>query len=192
MVIPQPTNLRRDLLTATAMVALAACAGAVTVTNHNNVAASYAPEELYVVATGDNELRTVIIGNPFDMPKVAFETAVLATMEGRNFGPRLNLSTDPKQEDARKRHVVLAFDLANRGNASSLCAGSANATKVQPTGAKLTVTGVYCAGNLPLTQATARAGQVTGINSERFRSLMTQLAIALFPTESRKRIGSGE
>ena len=192
MVKPQPTNLRRDLLTATAMVALAACAGAVTVTGHKNVAANYAPEELYVVATGDNELRTVIIGNPFDMPKDAFETAVLATMEGRNFGPRLNLSTDPKQEDVRKRHVVLAFNLANRGNANSLCAGSANATKVQPTGARFTVTGVYCAGNLPLTQATARADPVTGINSEQFRSLMTQLAIALFPAESRNRIGSGE
>ena len=189
---PRLTNPRRGLLTATAVVALAACTVAVTVTGHKNISSNYLPEELYVVATGDNELRTVIIGDPFDMPKVAFETAVLATIEGRNFGPRLNLSTDPKQEDARQRHVVLAFNLANRGNANSLCAGSANATKVQQAGARLTVTGVYCAGDLYLTQAMARADHITGIDSEQFRNLMTQLAIALFPTESRNRIGSGE
>jgi hypothetical protein len=95
-------------LTAAAVVALTACSGGVTVRGHKDVSANFLPIELYVVATGDNELRTIIIGNPFNLPKAEFETAVLASMAGRNFGPRLNLSTNPKQEDARKRRVVIA------------------------------------------------------------------------------------
>ena len=167
-------------------VALAACAGAVTVTGHKNISGSYNPDELYIIATGDNELRTVVIGSPFDLPQAEFETAVLATMAGRNFGPRLNLSTKPKQEDARKRHVLLVFNLAGRGDADELCRGSAEPAPADRTDGTVSVTGVYCAGNLPLTQATARAGQITGADSEQFRALMSQLAIALFPPTKRR------
>ena len=179
------TNPKRSLLTAMAVVTLAACTGAVTVTGHKNISRSYKPTELYIVATGDNQLRTVIIGNPFDLPKAEFDTAVLNTLAGANFGPRLNLSISPKQEDARKRHVVIAFNLASRGDADDMCRGSTTATNVQPISETLTVTGVYCAGTLPLTQATARAGQITGVASEQFRALMTQLALALFPPNNR-------
>ena len=187
-----PTIPTRGLLLTTALVALAACAGAVIVTGDRDIAAGYLPEELYVVATGKNELRTVIIGNPFDMPKSAFDAAVLASMKGRNFGPRLNLSTDPRQEDGRKRKVVIGFDLATRGNLNALCSGSADTTKLQQTAGKLAVTGVYCTGNNRyLIRATARADGVNGIDSEQFRKLMTQLAIALFPADNPKRRPSG-
>ena len=81
---------------AAAAVTLAACAGAVTVSGHKNISGSYRVSELYTVATGNNELRTIIIGGPFNMPKAEFDAAVLKSMEGRNFGQTLNLSTNPK------------------------------------------------------------------------------------------------
>ena len=117
-------RLKPGLITAFATVTLAACAGGVTV-SRENVAHSYLPEELYVVATGGNELRIVIVGDPFDMPKDTFEKVVLASLERQNFGPPLNLSTDPEREDARKRQVVLAFNLTSIKQADSLCAGAA-------------------------------------------------------------------
>lgn len=177
------TPLKSGLVTAITAVTLAACAGGTTV-SRENVAQSYLPEELYVVATGENELRTVIVGEPFDMPKDAFERVVLASLKGQNFGPPLNLSTDPGREDARKRQVVLAFNLTNIEQADVLCAGSANTTNVANTGGRLTVTGVYCAGGHYLTQATARSDGVPGPDSAQFRTLMSQLAIALFPDEN--------
>jgi hypothetical protein len=88
---------RGSLLTAAAMLTLAACSGAVTVTGHKNISGAYRPGELYVVATGDNELRTIIVGNPFDLPKAEFDKAVLATLKGRNIGPTLNLSTSQRR-----------------------------------------------------------------------------------------------
>lgn len=179
----RPTLLKPGLFTAIAAVTLAACAGGVTV-SRENVAQNYLPEELYVVATGDNELRTIIVGKPFDVPKDAFKTAVLAGLEGKNFGPRLNLSTNPEHEDARKRNVVLAFNLTNIKQADALCSGSAETAKVADTGGTLTVTGVYCASGHYLTQATARSDSVPGPDTEQFRKLMTQLAIALFPDEN--------
>lgn len=178
------------LVTAIAAVTLAACAGGVTV-SRENVAQGYLPEELYIVGTGANELKTVIVGDPFGLPKDKFESAVLASLEGRNFGPRLNLSTDPKTEDVRKRHVVLAFNPTNIGQADDLCSGTADTAKVADTGGSLTVTAVYCSTDHYLTQATAQSAGVTGTDSEQFRQLMTQLAIALFPDENPHRQGDG-
>lgn len=188
------SHLNPVLLAAFAVVSLAACAGGTTV-SRVHIAQSYLPIELYVVATGENELRTIIVGEPFDMPKDAFERVVLASLEGQNFGPPLNLSTDPEREDARKRQVVIAFNLTNIKHADTLCSGSAETVKLADTVGRLTVTGVYCAGKLTatgvhsagghyLTQATARSDGVPGPDSEQFRRLMTQLAIALFPAEN--------
>jgi len=177
------SHLKPVLLTAFATVSLAACAGGTTV-SRVHIAQSYLPEELYVVATGKNELRTVIVGEPFDMSKDAFEKVVLASLERQNFGPPLNLSTDPEREDARKRQVVIAFNLTNIKQADTLCSGSAETAKPTDTGGRLTVTGVYCAGGHYLTQATARSDGVPGPGSEQFRRLMSQLAIALFPAEN--------
>lgn len=179
----QHSLLKPGLITAVAALTLAACAGGVSV-SRNDVAPGYLPEELYVVATGANELRTVIVGDPFGVPAKTFQSAVLASLEGRNFGPRLNLSTEPKTEDRRKRQVVLTFNPTNINQADDLCAGSADTAKIADTGGNLTVTGVYCAGDHYLTQATARSSGISGINTEQFRHLMTQLAIALFPDEN--------
>jgi len=178
------THLKPGLITTIAAVTLAACAGGVTV-SRDDVATSYQPEELYVVATGENELRTVVVGDPYDMPKGAFQTAVLASLDGRHFGPRLNLSTDPKREDARKRHVVLAFNPTTISQTDDLCSGGAMDTaKVAATGGSLTVTAVYCSGDHYLTQATASSNGVPGSDTAQFRELMTQLAIALFPPQN--------
>ncbi|MCZ6509441.1 MAG: hypothetical protein O7A62_02525 [Alphaproteobacteria bacterium] len=185
------THLKPGLVTALAAVTLAACAGGVTV-SREDVALGYLPEELYVVATGENELRTVIVGDPFDMPKEAFAKVVLASLERQNFGPPLNLSTDPQREDARKRQVVLAFNLTSIKQADSLCSGMAETAKPADTGGALSVTGVYCSGvGGYLTQATARSVGVTGADTEQFRKLMTQLAIALFPDENPHRRQDG-
>ena len=181
----QHSLLKPGLITAVAALTLAACAGGVSV-SRNDVAPGYLPEELYVVATGANELRTVIVGDPFGIPAKTFQSAVLASLEGRNFGPRLNLSTEPKTEDRRKRQVVLTFNPTNI-NADDLCAGSADTANIADTGGSLTVTGVYCAGDHYLTQATARSSGISGTNTEQFRHLMTQLAIALFPDENQHR-----
>lgn len=179
----QFTHLKPGLVTAAAALTLAACAGGVTV-SREDVAQNYLPEELYIVGTGANELKTVIVGDPFGTPKDKFESAVLASLEGRNFGPRLNLSTDPKTVDVRKRHVVLAFNPTNISQADDLCSGAADTAKVADTGGNLTVTAVYCSTDHYLTQATARSANVAGTDSEQFRRLMTQLAIALFPDEN--------
>lgn len=180
--------LKASLVTTIAAVALVACAGGVTVARED-IATSYEPNELYVVATGRNELRTVIVGEPFDMPKAAFERAVLAGLKRQNFGPPLNLSTDPKTEDARKRQVVIAFNLTSAQQADALCTGAGETAAATDTGGNVTVTGVYCyGGGGHITQATARSANVAGADSEQFRRLMSQIAIALFPDENPNRL----
>ncbi len=184
------TFLKPGLMTAIAAVTLATCAGGVaggTIVSRVHITHSYLPEELYVVATGENELRTIIVGDPFDMPKNDFDKVVLASLERQNFGPPLNLSTDPERQDARKRQVVIAFNLTHIKQADTLCSGSAETAKPADTGGRLTVTGVYCAGDHYLTQATARSDGVPGPDSEQVRRLMSQLAIALFPDDNPER-----
>ena len=181
--IPILSHLKLNLVTAIAAASLAACASGVTV-SHENIARSYQPNELRAVGTGENELRTVIVGDPFDIPKDAFDEAVLASFQSSAFGPSLNFSTDPKHEDGRKRHVVLAFNLTKKSQADALCSGSADTAQVADTNGRLTVTGVYCSGNQYLTQATVRSDSVTGPDTEQFRRLMAQLAKNLFPAEN--------
>lgn len=176
----------RNLLPAVALIALTGCTGGVIVTGQKNISASYEPSELYVVATGGNQLRTVVVGSPFGQPQAEFDAAVLAALEGRNIGPTLNLSTDPTQEDPRQRRVVLAFNLARGADGDDLCARTDNLPLDPPSTDTLSVTGAYCADDLPLTQATARAGQVTAADGEPFRALMSQLALALFPPNNRR------
>ena len=183
IMITRLSRLRPRLLTAFAVLGLAACTGGTTV-SRVHMAHGYLPTELYVVATGENELRTIIVGDPFDMPKAEFESAVLQSLRGQNFGPPLNLSTEPEQEDARKRRVVIAFNLTHIKQVDTLCTGSAETAKLADTGGRLTVTGVYCGGRLYLTQATVRSDAVAGTDSRQFRLMMTQLAIALFPPEN--------
>ncbi len=180
-------NPKQILMSAAALATLAACAGAVTVTGHKNISSGYRATELYVIATGDNELRTVIVGNPFGLPPEEFETAVLAAMDGRNFGPRLNLSTDPRQEDARKRRVIIAFNLPANVDGHDLCSDPAGTGETQQQlQGTLTVTGAYCADNLPLTQARAKVSNVNGAESAQFRELMGQFTLALFPSRNRR------
>ena len=176
-------QLKPGLVTAIAAMSLAACAGGVNV-SHKNVAHSYEAKALQAVATGDNELRTVIVGDPFGTPKDAFDKAVLASLQDRSVKPRLNLSTDPKREDARKHHLVLAFNPTNKSQADALCSGRVDSAKVADTGGRLTVAGAYCVGDKFLTQAAARSDDVTGTESKKFQSLMAQLAKALFPAEN--------
>lgn len=177
------SHLRLASVTAAAAVTLAACAGGVTV-SRENVAQGYEPEELYIVGTGENEIKTFIVGDPFGAPKEAFQAAVIASLKGGNFGPRLNLSTAPMHQDIRKRHVVLAFNMTDLSQADDLCSGAAETATVADTGGSLTVTAVYCSTDHYLTQATARSASVSGTDTENFRALMTQLAIALFPDEN--------
>ena len=187
--------LKRGALTAIAAIGLAACAGGIAsgvTVSREDVHTSYLPEELYVVATGRNELRTIIVGQPFDMPKDAFDRAVLASMEGQNFGPRLNLSTQPEREDSRKRQVVIAFNLNDIQQVDRLCEGTGDTVPATDAGGKVTVTGVYCSGGGGyLTQATAVSGNVESADSAQFQRLMSQLALALFPDENPHRRDDG-
>ena len=124
------------------------------------------------------------------MPKNEFDQVVLASMERQNFGPPLNLSTNPEQEDGRKRQVVLVFNLTGIVQTNSLCSGTAETAK--PADGALTLTGVYCdGGGRFLTTAATRADGVTGPNTEQFRRMMRQLAIALFPDENPHRQDDG-
>lgn len=176
-------QLKPGLVTAVVAVSLAACAGGVNV-SHKNVAHSYEPKALQAVAGGNNELKTIIVGDPFGMPKDAFDKAVLASLEAPDVKPRLNLSTNPNREDARKHHLVLAFNPTNKSQADALCSGRVDTAKVADTGGRLTVAGAYCSGAKFLTQAAARSEGVTGPDSENFQNLMKQLAKNLFPQEN--------
>jgi hypothetical protein len=173
------TPFKPILITALAMVSLAACGGATV--SGEDIAYAYIPEELYDAATGDNALKTVIIGAPFGIPQDAFEKTVLASLNGHNAGPPLNLSATANRDDPRNRQVVLAFNPINLRSDSALCSGVAETAPAAGAEGSLQVTGVYCAGGQYLTRATVRSDGVTGPDSQQFQELMTKLAQALFP-----------
>ncbi len=116
-----------------ALVALlAGCAGVTT--SFADITRQYRPAELGFDAGSDDTFRVVVIGNPFDVSKETFETAIVTEMTGSTLGgPRLAFSTAPDEADRRNHRVVLVFDPPEKGSYSGLSAPDISAAAAAAT-----------------------------------------------------------
>lgn len=165
---------------AAAILALTACANGVTV-SQTGISHGYSRSELSVVGTGGNELRVEVTGNPYGIPKQAFDETVVAGMQGKSPGAPVTFALEPQQEDTARHHrVVIVFDPATILSPSQLCTASQPIATKAP-GETMTVMGAYCQSNYEFTHAAARAKMPPGANTPEFRNLVTQLTLAMFP-----------
>ena len=117
MTIEVPSRARSAAVTATrrpvgrlaaALMAggLAACSA--DISSHNIWAPGVPGYFAYAAAAG--EVSTIVIGNPFGVPKETLDRAVTDAMQGRHHGPRTRFTTQPS--DAARSHlrIVVMFD----------------------------------------------------------------------------------
>jgi hypothetical protein len=170
---------------ALALVALlTGCAGVTT--SFADITRHYRPSELGFNAGSDGTFRVVVIGNPFDVSKETFETAIVTEMTGSTLGgPRLAFSTAPDEADRRNHRVVLVFDPPEKRSYLGLCAPRVAAGAPASAGrGEVRVLAAFCQGETLITGVSGRARDVTGPRSPNFGFLVRQTTMSLFPSRN--------
>ena len=126
---------------------------------------------------GDRDTKVIIHGNPFDMDRAAFAKAVTDTMQGAHFGRRTNFTTTPGKSAEKNLWVVMAFNA--RVGIYQLCQGTDIETR--PRSRVLTLTAAWCFDGRQDSLVEAVVGQAKGVDDPRFRALVRQTVLNLFP-----------
>jgi hypothetical protein len=172
----------RNLIIGTILMC-ALCAGnsaQAAVITHEEVHIQYTWEEFFGAADG-KEFQVQIRGNPFVMPDVAFQQAVLARLQKRSVGPRTTWTVKSEaglQPDQYR--LVLVFGASSQLG-QTLCGqlGTLNPPSAKVAGG-VEVAAAYCRGDQPMTEAYARTDAVNP-EDRSFDSLFSELMPVLFP-----------
>ncbi len=159
-----------------AALVLGACAGAVHL--QSDYAESTYDFNNFSLYHAERDTLVVVHGNPFDMDAAAFGRAVTDHMQGANNGRRTNFSTRPGKSAEKNLRVVMAFD-ADIG-VYELCQGGPIKTK--PRKDRLSLTAAWCFADRQDSMVEATVGPVKGVGDPRFREIVRQTVLNLFPT----------
>ena len=77
-----PAHRARIAAAAIAAALRSGCFGSGPILTNNDVAGAYEPDFLRVAGTGGNELRTIVVGNPFGGSAEATSDATIEAMQG--------------------------------------------------------------------------------------------------------------
>lgn len=168
------------------LVLLAGCAGAGGRVHYAALDPSYRPTELgYAARSGRIETR--IAGNPFPVPQAAFERAVTEAMAGAHFGPRVAFLSSPAA--SHPYHVAMIFNGPAGASGAALCGMRHGAVPPAPEAGRVRLLAAFCRGGTALTQLSAAAEDVRGLEDPAFRRLVRQATLRLFPPDNPERRG---
>ncbi len=168
----------RKLLLVFALFSATACSTNTVVLSPTSFYAAYTPTVLNYAATHGGIL-TEVTGNPFDAPQEDLEQAVTQSMTGSHFGPRVAFVTTPPEEFSSPYRAVLVFDAAQHHPELKLCRFDHG---INPqTGDKVRVHAALCANESPLTAVSGEVGEASDPGDPRFRQLIRQITVNLFP-----------
>ena len=166
-----------------------ACSTDTVVVSPTSFFAAYTPSVLNYAATHGGVL-VELLGNPFDAPKEDLEAAVTAAMTGSHFGPRVDFVTEAPEDFVSPYRVVLLFDAAPHHTAIKLCKTDPELFEAT-SGEPVRVHAALCAKRKPLTAVSGRVSAPGGPGDPRFRALIGQITVNLFPPFNPDRQDSG-
>ncbi len=163
---------------ATAVLAggLAACAAEIS--SHNIWVPGVPSYFAYAAAAG--EFNTVVVGNPFDVPKEALDQAVTDAMQGNHHGPRTRFTTQPSEAAWRKFRVVVMFDPPDTLDSGRLC-GDPAALEPEETGERLRMLTTFCAGDELLSEVSFSLPAPVSPQDPTFRHVVAATMWRLIP-----------
>lgn len=176
---------------ATAGIALAGCALA-GIRVQQDIAHQYSTSTLGRVATGDYQLKVDIRQKPFAIPDEAFSAVAIAGMQNHTPAAQVNFAANPTNSYRDNSYrTILLFNPPPRSSSIGLCK-KATLDAIAPPGplryvdgtGEIRLYGALCNGDLTLSRVSARASMVDGPNSRKFDQLMSQVALALFPSRN--------
>jgi hypothetical protein len=168
--------IKSKLFVAAAALVVAACApGNVRLqTDYNRSSYDHRNFDLY---HADRDTKVVIHGDPFGMEAEAFAKAVTGHMQGANPGRRTNFTTTPGKSAEKNLWVVMAFN--SEVGIYELCRAKRFETRVSE--GRLSLRAAWCWDGRQDSLVTARVGAPENVNDLRFRALIRETVLNLFP-----------
>lgn len=167
-----------------AAMMLSACAQTALV-NQSYLSDNYNPYLLNYAAKRGG-MVTEIVGNPFQGNKDTVDQSVTETFRDSHFGPDVDfLATSSEQatgEDREAFRVVVLFNPAPNANSAKLC--SRTDRPQQPASERVRVMAAFCNTDTRVTAASGSVGGVASPDDPAFKSMMKQIALALFPPQA--------
>ena len=116
-------------------------------------------------------MQTVVVGNPFDLPKAAFDDHVRSLMHGQNRGVPAEFVEGQTERTSPLYKVVVGFNLTGAVSFSQMCRSPAG-LPIRPKSGRIDVAIVFCRGDEAMSGTTGRADNVAGPTDPRFSRLV--------------------
>lgn len=171
---------------ALAVIAAAALSGCMdgAIVHYSYYNSAYTPDHVGLAAASGPSLA-VIRNDPF--PQDRDNRAVVAAMQGRNFGPKMYFNQVPRPDDRYGYKVILDFGGERSGYTQCTVPPTPPATTA-PAG-RISVLATFCIGDLLLTDALGSISGASGPEDPRFQRLIGDMLVALTPPYDPNRRG---
>ena len=142
---------------------------------------SHSQHTTYQCAAGNRDLKTTIIGNPFNMSKSDFGRQVTQLMQGNDRGINANFVTKPGSSAKVGYHAVMLFNPSLGVSLSRVCSAPENERSSGGTDT-LSALLVFC-GPTPISAGLASANSVSSISDPKFSKIIEGVTFFMTPIE---------
>lgn len=185
----QGRSARRTRLFAGAALAgilvLNACAGAVRSTASQDVAFRSGVLSTFSYAAAVGEMNTVIVGNPFTVPKNDLDRIVTDAMQGNHYGPRTTFTTAPSENARPQFRIVMMFDRPRGLDRQQVCGPRESLIPEpkdpEPEDGRLRLTTAFCARNQLLSWVESSILRPQSPDEPRFHRMIANATFNLIP-----------
>jgi len=174
--------MRHTLIPIFLSLALAACAGSVSVSRNYIPQAGVPGHADYAATRGPTPV--VMLNNPFPPP------TIVAALQKNNPRQHLVFTTDPPASLAGGYRVLLAFDGMPAGDLQVCQGPPAAAPNADPARASTSVYAAFCLGPRLLSEAVATAPKFDSERDPGLARLMGDLLVAIMPSRDPHETGS--
>ncbi|MDC0033721.1 hypothetical protein OAJ57_04070 [Alphaproteobacteria bacterium] len=133
-------------------------------------------------ATHKGAIVTAVAGNPFDLPKQQFDTAVRVEMTRSVTIGTANFVAMAGDETVAPFKVVVAFNTAPSISNYDLCKHGAK-TSIAPQSSRINVKMAFCEGDNLKSGTAAWVYGASNASDNRFKDLVRQAAITMIPIQ---------
>ncbi len=135
--------------------------------------------DFFQYAAAGRDFQTVIYGNPTTAPKDAFDAAVVAAMQGRNWGPTTNFTTTPTVGPREGYRVVMAFGGDRYVSGNAICGDLDPAAFSATNGVDLHA--AFCFRDRLFSEVRVDTGAFSTPDDPRLKDAVAQVVLNLFP-----------
>ena len=126
-----------------------------------------------------------IVGNPFNAPQGEVNAVVEYALTNQRFGPEFPVMADPPPDLSRVYRVLLIFSPAINADLYYMCRDRDQPRDETKSGVALII--AFCEGRRTMTSLRATIPEASGPDDPRFRTMMRQVSVNLFPPIPEKR-----